>query len=107
MKIKKIDISIVLIFFALLGGALSVMLVSPVYATEAAVQTNGEIVFAEKSTSSSSEEPIKKPVGKFPSTGELVIKSLSICGAAVLICALSFYLVKRKKSYVGKDGESQ
>ncbi|OJG96781.1 LPXTG-domain-containing protein cell wall anchor domain [Enterococcus termitis] len=71
------------------------------------IQTNGEIGFYEetKGTTEPTTEPatsdstpkITKPVGKYPSTGELVKKSLSISGAALIVIALLVFLWKRKK----------
>lgn len=46
---------------------------------------------------SSSELPVTKPAGKYPSTGELVKKSLSISGAALLAAAFLLFLYKRRK----------
>ncbi|ALS02581.1 hypothetical protein ATZ33_14705 [Enterococcus silesiacus] len=87
-----------------------------------AIQTNGQITFFESEpSSSSSTEPTTstsssssstatttsdqtflpgkptKPVGRYPSTGELVGKSLSVTGLALLLILLVLYLWKRKK----------
>lgn len=73
-----------------------------------AVQTNGEIGFYEEdgsiesSTLTSSSKPIDKetsikPKGRYPSTGELVKKSLSISGAVVVVIVLGYFLLRRKK----------
>ena len=90
-----------------------------------AVQTNGVVGFYDNSTeSSSSTEPapsttesekpapsestttsstvVKKPTGSYPSTGELVTKSLSISGVVLLAGVLIFFLWKRRK-----DGEKE
>ncbi|MEI5990810.1 hypothetical protein A5881_002315 [Enterococcus termitis] len=88
----------------------------PAFAQEGvggAVQTNGEIGFYKEavpdppapsepipSTSSSSagvEEPKIKPKGKLPSTGELVKRSLSISGIALVLIVVFWFLFKRKK----------
>lgn len=82
------------------------------------VQTNGEITFYEDEPlpSSSSEPPvssepasseapipsssepvIQKPQGKYPSTGELVKKSLSISGIALIAIVFLLFLYKRRK----------
>lgn len=80
------------------------------------VQTNGEIIFYEDepepsssqppvSSSSeapvpstpSSEPPVTKPPGKYPSTGELVKKSLSISGGVLILIAFFLFLYKRRK----------
>ena len=89
------------------------------------VQTNGEISFyadeplpssseppAPSSTqepsseapvpTSSSELPVTKPAGKYPSTGELVKKSLTISGGAVVVIALVLFLYSRKKKEAGE-----
>ena len=90
------------------------------------VQTNGEISFyadeplpsssseppAPSSTqepsseapvpTSSSEPPVTKPAGKYPSTGELVKKSLTISGGVVLLIGLFLFLYSRKKKEAGE-----
>ncbi|MBO0469636.1 LPXTG cell wall anchor domain-containing protein [Enterococcus sp. DIV0242_7C1] len=115
MTVKKIRATIVLLSLVFIG---SFFMLKPalVYGAEASVKTNGEIVFTEESTpptsetsetTSSSEEPTKKPAGKYPSTGELIQKSLSVSGIAVLIFALGFYLVKRKRESTRKEGSDQ
>ncbi|WP_086349972.1 LPXTG cell wall anchor domain-containing protein [Candidatus Enterococcus clewellii] len=95
------------------------------FATEngGAVQTNGVISFYEESTDSSSStepsstteptipttEPTKpsgsKPQGKYPSTGELIKKSLGISGAALLLIALILFYVKRRKEQASGEGK--
>ncbi|MEI5993545.1 LPXTG cell wall anchor domain-containing protein [Candidatus Enterococcus mansonii] len=82
-----------------------------------AVQTNGKINFYEESSSSEppksdtepptssvpeAEPPRSKPKGGYPSTGELVMKSLSTSGVVVVLTVLIFFLRKRKKE---KDGQ--
>lgn len=84
-----------------------------------AVQTNGDISFYEESTSTSETEDstenstadssssttgtlpetgtTTKPAGKLPSTGELVVKSLSISGGVILVVAGILFWLKRKK----------
>lgn len=81
-----------------------------------AVQTNGEIGFYEEtqpstssSTSTSSSktktsssrtvtsETTTKPTGKYPSTGELIKTSLSISGVAIILLALLFLFIRKKK----------
>jgi LPXTG-motif cell wall-anchored protein len=115
MILKRIRASIVLLSLVFIG---SFFIVKPVlvYGAEAAVQTNGEIVFSDESTSPtsetsastpSSEEPIKKPAGKYPSTGELIQKSLSISGIAILVFAVGLYLFKRKQRVERKRGPEQ
>lgn len=114
MMLKKVQTSIVILSLVFIG---SFFTIKPVltYGAEAAVQTNGEIVFSDESTvqssgtssSSSNDEEIKNAGGKFPSTGELVLKSLSISGVAVMVLAVCFYLFKRKQKDEGKDGQNQ
>lgn len=116
MIMKKLRASVVLVFLVFVGSMFTVKTI-PAYGVEAAVQTDGEIVFTQESTQTtsatsessteSSNELIKKPAGKFPSTGELVAKSLSVSGVAIVLFALIFYLFKRKKSADGKDGQSE
>lgn len=85
-----------------------------------AVKTNGAITFYETSTDSSSSEapvpsseeptpsseapapsdselPVTKPAGKYPSTGELVKKSLTFSGAALVLGVLLLFIWKRRK----------
>lgn len=89
-----------------------------------AVQTNGVISFYEESTNStetssskdsststdsnskpdtsaSSEKP--KPTGNYPSTGELVSKSLGISGVLLLILALLLFLKKKHRDEKGAE----
>lgn len=109
-KIKHLYIGLILL--ALTGGILGTSNTS-VYGEEAAVQTNGEIVFSAESSDSStpssdstisSSELVKKPIGRLPSTGELVMKSLSISGIVLVAFVIVFYLVKRKKDASKKEG---
>ncbi|MEI5990861.1 LPXTG cell wall anchor domain-containing protein [Enterococcus crotali] len=88
------------------------VLVRPVYSVHAenaetggAVQTNGEIGFFEEKTSPSISDTANsgsilkpKPKGKFPSTGELMKKSLSFTGLVLLIIIAFFYLKKHLRS---------
>ncbi|MEI5994477.1 LPXTG cell wall anchor domain-containing protein [Candidatus Enterococcus mansonii] len=77
-----------------------------------AVQTNGNIQFYEESSSSSStttsttETPIKKPkpVGRFPSTGELVQKSMVFTGGLLLLILL-YILIRHKRKSNGKESD--
>jgi len=76
-----------------------------------AVQTNGVIGFYETSadssgseepvesipSSSDSEPPVTKPAGKYPSTGELVKKSLAVSGVALVLGVLILFFWKRRK----------
>ncbi|MGG5341940.1 LPXTG cell wall anchor domain-containing protein [Enterococcus sp. AZ192] len=79
------------------------------------IQTNGEIGFYEETkpttepttepTTSDSTPTVKKPVGRYPSTGELVKKSLSISGAAlVVIAAIAFFWKRKKDDDEQKEG---
>jgi len=114
MMKKRNYLYIGLMLLALTGGILG-MFTTSVYGEEAAVQTNGEIVFSAESSGprssttpsesiASSSEPIKKPTGKYPSTGELVMKSLTISGIVLAALVVIFYLVKRKKDASEKEG---
>ncbi|OJG68034.1 LPXTG-domain-containing protein cell wall anchor domain [Enterococcus moraviensis] len=114
MMKKRNSLYIGLILLALTGGILG-MFTTSVYGEEAAVQTNGEIVFSTESsgpspstspseTTTSSSGPIKKPAGKYPSTGELVMKSLTISGLVLAAFVVIFYLIKRKKDASEKEG---
>ncbi|MEI5993842.1 LPXTG cell wall anchor domain-containing protein [Candidatus Enterococcus mansonii] len=88
-----------------------------------AVQTNGGITFYEESTSNSAKEsndsnatttPSQmqmpkptKPVGRYPSTGELVKASLGISGIILIGIGLILFYLKRKKeqrNIEGKEG---
>lgn len=91
-----------LILLALIGGFLGIF--TTAYGEEAAVQTNGEIIFSSETTSTSSSEPVEKPRGKFPSTGELVVKSFVISGIVLAAFVILFYLIKRKKDMSEKEG---
>ena len=53
-----------------------------------------------------STELVSKPVGRYPSTGELVKTSLSIGGGALALATILLYLWKRKNGQAkgGKEG---
>lgn len=82
-----------------------------------AIQTTGGVGFYEEETpptteppitppikdSSSSEVPKAKPKGRYPSTGELVAKSLSVSGIALVVIVFIFFIWKRKKENQGKE----
>lgn len=100
-KLKTLGTSIMLAI-AFLSFVVQPTLVA---ATEngGAVPTQGAISFYEGKTTPSSSEPtqtsseVTKPTGKLPSTGELIKKSLSISGLAVILIAVFFFFWKRKK----------
>lgn len=83
----------------------------------AAVQTNGVIQFYEDSSSESSNSESSssernssesnsstpKPTGKYPSTGELVQKSMAISGFLLIALLLVFFFFKRKKDKDEKE----
>lgn len=108
MKISNIKHLLLSSFMLVL---LTLMVGTPAYAQEGegggAVQTNGVIGFYEEDAppassstepiGSSSEPAVTKPAGKYPSTGELVRKSLSISGAILVLCVLVLFLIKRRK----------
>ncbi|WP_348921067.1 hypothetical protein [Enterococcus rotai] len=75
------------------------------------VQTNGEIIIREKKTKPTTEsttEPIKetnsesdlvkKPVGRLPSTGELVKMSIASSGILLVAGIFLYRIFARKKS---------
>lgn len=81
-----------------------------------AIQTTGGVGFYEEDTppttepsieppieESSSEVPKAKPKGRYPSTGELVAKSLSVSGIALVVIVFIFFIWKRKKENQGKE----
>lgn len=49
------------------------------------------------STTSSSTPIVQKPTGNYPSTGEVVQRSLMLSGAAILALALLFAVWKKRK----------
>lgn len=80
-----------------------------------AVQTTGGVGFYEDETTptttpSATEEPKEtpslKPKGRYPSTGELVAKSLSISGATLVVIVAIYFIWKRKKDNAEKEKES-
>lgn len=93
-----------------------------VLAEGGSVQTNGKVSFFDDTNTepTSSTEPldsskdsngvtgqstypetsggaIAKPLGKLPSTGELVVKSLTISGGILLVLGALFILLKKKR----------
>ncbi|MBO0445097.1 LPXTG cell wall anchor domain-containing protein [Enterococcus ureilyticus] len=115
MKTKKVTYLLVssIVWFGLLLTPFQAVIAQEGAAGGGAVQTNGEIGFYEgesttepptsSSTTNVSESTIAttKPKGRFPSTGELVKKSLSISGVALVVIVCLLLLFKRKK----KEGE--
>lgn len=85
--------------------------------SEGAVQTKGEVTLIDgmtstsgRSTSTTKESVLpntegkrQKPMGRLPSTGELVKKSLTISGIIVLLIFLTAYYLRTKK----KQSESK
>lgn len=86
------------------------------------VQTNGVITFyTESSTTEPTTEPtsepdkkdppktsepkVAKPVGRYPSTGEMVKTSFVFAGAALVIIGLLLFFWKRKKDQEGRDSK--
>jgi LPXTG-motif cell wall-anchored protein len=112
MNKRKMHVHPLLVFLTLISGSF-LFWQSPAYGMQADVQTNGEIVFTESSTTTSSDHStessskplIEKPQGKFPSTGELIQKSLLISGFLLLVLVLLIYIVKQKR--MGKDDKSK
>ena len=78
------------------------------------VQTNAGVGFYEASTDSSTIEAtttttkptnVTKPKGRYPSTGELVKKSIAISGIVLILFVVIFILWKRKKNQQTKKGK--
>ncbi|WP_086315241.1 hypothetical protein A5821_002683 [Enterococcus sp. 7F3_DIV0205] len=79
-----------------------------------AVQTTGGVGFYEDETTPTTtpstteepkEKPSPKPKGRYPSTGELVARSLSISGVAVVVIVVIYFIWKRKKENAEKGKE--
>lgn len=118
MKTKKNYSKSIFLFLVLFGVGINIKTFT-VLGMENEVQTNGEIIFYEESSGSTSSTSTKessvtkptesstagttKPIGRFPSTGELIGKSLGISGILMLIFILLFYLLKRKKPADDKE----
>lgn len=109
-QVKKI--SLLLLLFLFVGGSFtSIGIESHAEENGGVVKTNGVVGFYEDSSSSdttvnsSTSEKVTKPTGRFPSTGELVKKSLSITGLILLLLIVLFFLFKRKKEH-DKGGEA-
>ncbi|MGG5343044.1 LPXTG cell wall anchor domain-containing protein [Enterococcus sp. AZ192] len=97
---------------SIIGFSLVGISVSDTYAAEnqngGQVVTDGIITFYEDSTepttepskptpSTPSEPKVEKPVGRYPSTGELIKGSIGLSGVALIVIAVFFFLKKRKK----------
>ncbi|MFD2307952.1 LPXTG cell wall anchor domain-containing protein [Enterococcus termitis] len=101
---------------SIIGFSLIGISVSDTYAAEnqngGQVVTDGIITFYEDSTepttepttepskptpSTPSEPKVEKPVGRYPSTGELIKGSIGLSGVALIVIAVFFFLKKRKK----------
>ncbi|MFK4568050.1 LPXTG cell wall anchor domain-containing protein [Enterococcus sp. UD-01] len=77
------------------------------------VQTNGVISFYEDSSTiessstseprQTSDEPIAKPKGNYPTTGEMVKTSLIYTGVILVIIAGLLFFWKQKKNQEGRD----
>lgn len=67
------------------------------------VQTKGEVGFYEETSpstttsESSTSVEVTKPKGKFPSTGELIKKSMMVSGTLILLLLLFVLLNKQRK----------
>lgn len=104
-------------FTRLLVGVTILLSVSamPVLAADngGAVQTDGVVDFYEETIISTTESNVPKtqnssvapsptkPRGRYPSTGELVKRSLGISGFALIVFVLFYFLLKKRK---GKEG---
>ncbi|MGX7245491.1 LPXTG cell wall anchor domain-containing protein [Enterococcus quebecensis] len=112
MKKKKLFI---IVLTAVAFWAISLVVPVHAYASEngGAVQTNGVISFYDEdsatspSSSQQKENPqlVEKPKGRYPSTGELVKKSLSLSGFILLLAAIILFFWTRKKSKKGDVGQ--
>ncbi|OJG25037.1 LPXTG-domain-containing protein cell wall anchor domain [Enterococcus caccae] len=96
--------------------ALTLAIVYPLNAAAKAnggeVQTNGVISFYEDSSSTesssvpeltTSDSKVAKPVGRYPSTGEMVKTSLVFTGVALVVIVLLLLFWKRKKEHEGRE----
>lgn len=109
---KKIKQTIMLSFFSIVFLSLAPMtgVTEGIAGNGGGIQTTGEIGFYEEtrgttepSASGGKQLPNTKPVGRFPSTGELIKQSLLIVGAILIIAGLLFLFLKQKK----KEGEKK
>lgn len=115
---KKIIKSTIISFTFALTLALTYPLNAAAKANGGEVQTNGVISFYEESSSteissttesstisepSTSEPKVVKPVGRYPSTGEMVKTSLVFTGIALVVIGLLLFFWKRKKEHEGRD----
>ena len=87
--------------------------------SEGAVQTKGEVTLTNGTTATSgtptsttkdltlpnTKGQSQKPIGRLPSTGELVQKSLKISGLLILLIFLTAYFLKRKSKKGRSDDE--
>ncbi|MBM7690468.1 cell wall protein [Enterococcus ureilyticus] len=112
---KKINI-LVFSFTLLLTLVISYPLTAAANNNGGEVQTDGVIRFYEDSSSTepptstqpssstlTSSAQVAKPVGRYPSTGEMVKTSLVFTGAALVIIGLLLFFWKRKKEKEGRD----
>ncbi|ALS02827.1 cell wall protein [Enterococcus silesiacus] len=112
---KKINF-LIFSFTLLLTLAISYPLTATANSNGGEVQTDGVIRFYEDSSStepststqpssstSTSSAQVSKPVGRYPSTGEMVKTSLVFTGVALVIIGLLLFFWKRKKENEGRD----
>lgn len=112
---KKINF-LIFSFTLLLTLAISYPVTAAANNNGGEVQTDGVISFYEESSStepststqpsdstSSSSAQVAKPVGRYPSTGEMVKTSLVFTGAALVIIGLLLFFWKRKKEKEGRN----
>lgn len=103
-RYSKVIFSLIVMGAFFWSGSLTVLAES--------VQTNGDIVIREnltepsteptteptKPTASSEPPVVKKPIGRLPSTGELVTISLSISGILLVVGIFLYRMFNKKKS---------
>lgn len=97
--ITSILFSMMLIVFPVksLGSEGAVQTKGEVTLISGATTTNGSSTSTTKSFLPNTKGQSRKPVGRFPSTGELVQKSLTISGIVLLLLILTAYFLRRKK----------
>ncbi|MEI5994290.1 LPXTG cell wall anchor domain-containing protein [Candidatus Enterococcus mansonii] len=106
---KKLKYLLSCILFISVGVTLFIFPIMDVWAVEGGQVGHDAVIelYAEdtiESSSSSSEQPtssskpiVEKPKGKYPSTGEVIRRSLALSGSALALIALIFFIKKRRE----------